>query len=163
MTPTRADNLRARVAASTERARKCHLRIHAASLLPHVTVLCCFKLRPNLNERAIENGVVEFLQADGWHVIRVAAEAGMAQVAKRNMRAAEPGELDLVAFEPMTGPSVRIVIQRQPWLIEVKRGDRDLTPEQFERVEAAPQFGQRVLITDESALVRDWLKTRRGV
>ncbi len=136
-----------------------HPRIEAARLLDCCVVLCCNQLRPGLNEKDVEKGVCDLLRAEGWQVFPVIAE-----ITGRH-RKAEKGALDLVAFEPgrfrfpFGGGSA--VIQPAPWWIEVKRGDRDLTPEQLDQIKIAPQFGAHCIVTDESTLVREWLANRK--
>lgn len=135
-----------------ERELKCHANIRLASKLPHVVTLCCFRRRPGLNECPIEEAVFDALRWAGWQVFPVLAEV------LGGKRKAEKGALDGVGFEPLVQGKNSFV--RFPWWIEIKRGDRDLTPEQLDQVRLAPSFGCRVLITDESSLVRDWLRGR---
>lgn len=129
-------------------------RIHEAAELAHVIVLCCHRVRPGLNENGkdgIERAAIDLLEAEGWRVFRVSAEAGSGSgnKRKRDPRAANVGDLDLIAFRPD--------LRGRAYWIEVKRGDRDLTPEQLETVKAAADFGVEVIIVDEVNLLKEWL------
>jgi len=126
-------------------------RIHEAAELAHVIVLCCHRVRPGLMEKDVERGVIDLLEAEGWRVFRVSAEAGSGsgKKRKRDPRAANVGDLDLIAFRPD--------LRGRAYWIEVKRGDRDLTLEQLETVKAAPDFGVEVIIVDEVNLLKEWL------
>lgn len=116
-----------------------------AGKLGHVVVLCCHVRRRGLNEAAIERGIKDLLEAEGWAVFPVIAEL------TGGLRRAKKGSLDLVAFDQTGWLS-------NPWWIEAKRGDRDLTPEQFRRIKDAPKYGVQVIICDEVDLLKEWIK-----
>lgn len=129
-----------------------HPRIEEAALLPWVVILCCHRHRIGLSETDIELAVYDLLRAEGWHASPVVAEV------VNSKRRAPVGTLDGVALEP-TG--FKDAYRPRPWLLEAKRGDRDLTAAQLQTVKDAPKWGCRVLIFDEASLVRDFLKERK--
>jgi hypothetical protein len=121
-------------------------RIHEAAKMRHVTALCCHKHRPGLNEIHIEKQIRDLLTAEGWKCLPVIAEITGRQ------RAADNDELDLVAIAPWESG-------RRPMLIEVKRGDRDLTVGQLRVIsESWDRYLLSVMICDNVDLLREWLK-----
>lgn len=130
-------------------------RLEEASQLPHVLMLCCHNARPNLLERHVEQAGIQALELAGWLYLPVSAEngKGTGKNRKRDARAAVVGALDGVAYEPLTLKR----IPRMPWWVEWKRGDNDLSPEQLDMVKRAPDYGVRVIICDESSLLKEWL------
>lgn len=127
--------------------------IEEARLLPHVTVLCLGKKRPNLTERMIEQACFDLLRAEEWEVYPVIAE--MTGRARR----APKGSLDAVGLEPYRPWTLSPL---HPWLLEFKDGRRDLTTEQLVTIYRVLQCGARVIICDAPELLRDWLNERKG-
>jgi len=127
-------------------------RIHEAAKLPHVTVLCCHKLRPGLMEKHIERAGIDLFEAHGWLYMPVSAEngTGTGKHRRRDPRAAKKGALDGVVFEKDS--------EFRTFLVEWKRGDRDLTNEQLEAVWLADEYGISVLICDDIDQLKEWLR-----
>jgi hypothetical protein len=131
-----------------------HPRIAAAAELGNVVVCCAHaKPKPGMREIDVERAVLDLLRAHRWQAWPVIAE-----VTGRNRRA-PAGTLDIVAFEP---PWIDTANARWctaiPWWIEIKRGDRDLTEEQLATVRRAYDYGVRVMIADDVALVAEWMR-----
>ena len=105
-----------------------------------------------LNEIDIEKQIRDLLTAEGWKCLPVIAEITGRQ------RAADNDELDLVAFLPIQ-KYITSNYDYKDYLIEVKRGDRDLTPGQARVIgEAWDKYHLAVLIVDNIDLLKAWLQ-----